>query len=72
MDEDEPLATLELVKEQIHRYFVAVHGEKYGYRAPETFGNKLEQWMLCVAGDNMESAEQHISDIEGHFKAARQ
>ena len=63
---------LEQVQEQIHRYFVAVHGEKYGYRAPETFGNILEQWMLGVAGGNEEFAEQKIASIEGHFKAARQ
>jgi len=62
----------EKVKEHIDRYFKAVHGPTYVYRAPETFQNAVEQWMLAVAADSEEMAEHTIATIEDHFKAARQ
>lgn len=52
------------VKTQIDRYFRAVHGESYGYRAPETFGNLLERWMLAVAGGNLGYASELMAEIE--------
>lgn len=56
------------VKGMIHRYFVAVHGRSYIYRAPETFDNVLERWMLAVAADNQEVAEEHMRTIEVRMK----
>ena len=56
------------VTKQIHRYFVAVHGKDYVYKAPELFPNALEQWMLFVAAGNMEGAEERIVAIEEHWK----
>lgn len=52
------------VREHIHRYFVAVHGEDYVYRAPETFGNVVEQWMAYIAGGSLLMAEACIRRIE--------
>lgn len=59
------------LKDHIHRYFVAVHGEDYVYSAPETFPNVLEQWMLIVAAGDMKTAEKAIVAIENHFKSVR-
>lgn len=61
----------EIVKEHIHRYFKAVHGQGYVYRAPETFQNRLERWMLAVMKDDQTSmleAEAEIREIEEHFR----
>lgn len=48
----------------IHRYFVAVHGPDYVYRAPETFGNMLERWMLAVAAGEVDFAGELMGQIE--------
>jgi hypothetical protein len=52
------------IKQQIHRYFVAVYGINYVYAAPETFGNVLERWMLAVVAENNVAAEEYMSAIE--------
>ena len=49
---------------QITRYFRAVYGDDYVYRAPETFDNVLERWMLAVADNDLEAAERHMATIE--------
>lgn len=62
------------VRKQIHRYFVAVHGKDYIYRAPETFPNRVERWMLAVLrgdDDGIEAAENQIALIEEHFEEQR-
>jgi hypothetical protein len=52
------------LREMIHRYFVARYGANYAFRAPETFDNALERWMLYVAGGSGDLAEQEIVKIE--------
>lgn len=52
------------VLQQMHRYFTAVHGKDYVYRAPETFGNVLERWMLAVLAGDMEYADESMDLIE--------
>jgi hypothetical protein len=55
---------MEQVKEHINRYFIAVYGPAYVYRAPETFNNVLEQWMLAVASRDIHYAEKRMARIE--------
>lgn len=64
-------ADVDQVRSQIHRYFVAVHGEDYIYRAPEMFRNMLERWMLGIARGGEEGikyADTCIAAIEEHYK----
>lgn len=51
------------VVDHINRYFLAVYGRDYVYRAPETFDG-FEQWMLAVASGNEKIAEEKISAME--------
>ena len=59
---------LEQIKGHVHRYFVAVYGKGYIYKAPELFQNTVERWMLHVSAGDMEEAEREIAAIEEHFK----
>jgi hypothetical protein len=59
------------IASQIDRYFKAVHGKDYVFRAPETFPNAVERWMLAVAADSEESAEEEIRLIEQHMAQRR-
>ena len=52
------------VREMIHRYFVARYGEDYTFKAPETFDNALERWMLYVAMNAEDMASQEMAKIE--------
>lgn len=52
------------VQQQVHRYFSALYGESYAYRAPETFTNALERWMLLVASGDLIAAESQMAEIE--------
>lgn len=52
------------VREMIHRYFVARYGDSYTFRAPETFDNALERWMLYVGGNAGDMAEAEMVNIE--------
>ena len=56
-----------LVQDHVIRYFRAVYGDDFAFRAPETFLSWLERWMLYTAsiGDGADSmAEQTIQEIE--------
>ena len=55
---------MQRTKEQLHRYFIAVYGEDYVFRAPETFPNLLEQWMLAVMNGSMDFANDKMIMIE--------
>lgn len=55
---------LEAINHHIDRYFVAVHGKDYHYRAPETFDNVLERWMLHILRGDSELASEAINKIE--------
>lgn len=55
---------LTTVQNQIGRYFVARYGNEVGFRAPETFDNALERWMLYVSGGSMDLAEKEMALIE--------
>lgn len=64
----------EAISEHIHRYFVAVYGKNYVFRAPETFPNVLERWMLATAtsiqnGHDSGVAEECMKLIEKMAKA---
>lgn len=56
-------ADLLTVQSQIHDYFTALYGQSYAYRAPETFTNALERWMLLVVSSNLDAAESQMSEI---------
>jgi hypothetical protein len=56
--------SLALVQTQIHGYFTALYDENYVYRAPETFTNALERWMLLVAASDFVAAGNQMSEIE--------
>lgn len=55
---------LSTVQHQIDRYFTTLYGENYVYRAPETFTNALERWMLYVASGNLNTAGIQMLEIE--------
>lgn len=46
------------------RYLEAVYGSDVAFRAPETFPNLLERWLLGVAGGNEAYAEEQLALIE--------
>jgi hypothetical protein len=52
------------VQAQVHAYFTALYGENYVYRAPETFDNALERWMLLVASGDLDAAASQMAEIE--------
>jgi hypothetical protein len=52
------------VQAQVHQYFTALYGENYVYRAPETFDNALERWMLMVASGDLDAASRQMTEIE--------
>lgn len=52
------------VQSQIHDYFTALYGQSYSYRAPETFDNALERWMLLVAVGDLDAAARQMAEIE--------
>lgn len=52
------------VQAQVHQYFTALYGENYVYRAPETFDNTLERWMLLVASGDLDAASSQMAEIE--------
>jgi hypothetical protein len=52
----------------ISRYFIAVYGKDVGFRAPETFPNLVERWMLAVARDDARTAELLMNEIESFAK----
>lgn len=56
--------TIDQVRDHIGRYMTAVHGKDWVYRAPETFGNLVERWLLAVASGDVDFAGEQISEIE--------
>ena len=62
------------VQEHVGRYFRAVYGPDYVYRAPETFPSKFEQWMLAITRGTDEAdkfAEKLMTEIETKLKERR-
>jgi hypothetical protein len=59
------------VQAQIHAYFTARYGENYVYRAPETFDNALERWMLMVAAGDLDAASRQMTEIEALIARSR-
>lgn len=63
------------VQEHVGRYFRAVYGPDYVYRAPETFPSKFEQWMLAITRGTDEAdkfAEKLMTEIETKIKESRE
>lgn len=58
------MSELITVQSQVHQYFTALYGENYVYRAPETFDNALERWMLLVASGDLDAASSQMAEIE--------
>lgn len=56
--------SMSTVQAQIHSYFTALYGDSYVYRAPETFSNALERWMLLIAAGDFEAAASQMTEIE--------
>lgn len=67
-DQEEPL---EQVRQQINRYFVGLYGENYTYRAPETFPNQLEVWMLLVCSGDITAADEQMENLEGMIEKGK-
>lgn len=63
---------LSTVQRQIDRYFTTLYGENYVYRAPETFANALERWMLLVASGNLNTAGIQMLEIEAMITKGRE
>jgi hypothetical protein len=59
------------VQAQVHRYFTALYGEHYVYRAPETFNNALERWMLLVAAGDLTASASQMVEIEEMIRKDR-
>ncbi len=55
-----------MIRGHAQRYFRAVYGPDYIYRAPETFGNLLERWIWAIGAGQPEMAHACIADIERH------
>jgi hypothetical protein len=62
---------LSTVQHQIDRYFTLLYGENYVYRAPETFTNALERWMLLVASGDLNTAGIQMLEIEEMIQRGR-
>lgn len=58
------MSNLIAVQAQVNQYFTALYGESYVYRAPETFTNALERWMLLVASGDIVAAGDQMAEIE--------
>jgi len=52
------------VAAQANRYFTAVHGRDWVYRAPEQFPNLVEQWIWALASADLDLAEQVMTRLE--------
>lgn len=61
----------EKLQEHISRYFRAMYGKTYVYKAPEGYPNALERWMLYVSGGHEEMAEKEIKNIEDWMASQR-
>ena len=59
------------VQSQVHDYFTALYGQSYAYRAPETFTNALERWMLHVAANDLDAAARQMAEIEEMIRRDR-
>jgi hypothetical protein len=59
------------VQAQVHDYFTALYGNSYAYRAPETFTNALERWMLHVAAGDLDAAASQMAEIEAMIRRDR-
>jgi hypothetical protein len=57
------------IQDQIRRYFVARYGEEWTYKAPETFPNALERWMIYATALDNHMAEAEMANIEAKIKA---
>jgi hypothetical protein len=61
---------LQKIREMISRYFKARYGDDYVFKAPETFDNALERWMLYVmSNEGFDMAEQEMAKIEAWCRA---
>jgi hypothetical protein len=60
------------IQNQVGRYFKARYGDSVAFRAPETFENALERWMIyaTASGNGSEQlAEETMALIEEKIKA---
>jgi len=55
-------------QEQIRRYFVARYGAEWIYKAPETFPNALERWMIYSTARDNHMAEAEMANIEAKIR----
>ncbi len=60
------------IQDQVSRYFKAVYGDDVVFRAPETFPNVLERWMIYATTPGGEKlAEEHMQFIEKKAREQR-
>lgn len=52
------------VAAQANRYFTAVYGPDWVYKAPEQFPNLVEQWIWALAASDLNLAEYVMTRLE--------
>lgn len=55
---------LKEVRDQARRYMVAMYGKDWVFRAPETFGNFIIQWVWAIASGELDFADEQMQQIE--------
>jgi len=52
------------VRDQATRYFRAVYGDNWIYRAPEQWTNLVERWIWAVSSGDFDFAETVMANLE--------
>ena len=60
------------VARQAGRYFTAVHGPDWIFKAPEQWANLVERWIWAVASGDVEFSEQVMGQLEAMASEAKQ
>lgn len=51
-------------RDQARRYFNAVHGPDWVFKAPEQFSNLVERWIWALQSGDLDFAETIMAGIE--------
>jgi len=52
------------ISRQANRYFTAVYGPDWVYKAPEQFPNLVEQWIWALAAGDLDLSETVMAKLE--------
>jgi len=56
------------LQDQVARYFRARYGNDWAFKAPETFPNALERWMIYSTARDNHMAEAEMANIEAKIR----